>query len=176
MNKAKRASAAHIIEKAERLYIRPNHALCILCTRNAPEPLIQDNLVELRRRMEANPDILVTLTEGCCMVCDSCNVYHPGEHLCYHGHPKSILRDLRMLEVLGLKPGATLPARELYRLIFERIKSLKDICGWGDGTNYAPMWSPCDGFQGMAFEEAKAQGFPGMNNASDNKCILEHNV
>ena len=160
MAEAKRTSAAHIVEKADRLYIRPNHALCILCTRNKTAPLMEDNLVELRRRMEENPDIPVTLCEGCCMVCDPCNIYHRGEHLCYAAHPKNVLRDLRMLEVLGLAPGATLPARELYRRIFARIKSLKDICGWGDGSDYALMWSPCGGSGGTALEDAKAKGFP----------------
>ncbi|MBI2441426.1 MAG: hypothetical protein HYV35_08660 [Lentisphaerae bacterium] len=159
MRAAKRASVARIA-RAERLYIRPNHALCIICTRRETEPLIEDNLVELRRRMETEPDILVTLTEGCCMVCDPCNVYHPGEHLCYAAHPKNVLRDLRMLEMLGLKPGATLPARELYRLIFARIHSLKSVCGWGDGTDYAPLWAPCGRWRGTALADAQAEGFP----------------
>jgi hypothetical protein len=161
MRKAKRTSADHIAQRAGRLYIRPNHLLCIICTRAKPEPLIEDNLIELRQRMEADPEIPVTLTEGCCMVCDPCNVYHPGENLCYHAHPKNVLRDLRMLAVLGLPPGATLPARELYRRIFERIKTLRDICGWGDGSNYAPMWAPCGGFEGPALAEAKRQNFLG---------------
>lgn len=158
MREAKRVSAAHIA-RAERLHIRPNHALCILCTRQVTEPLIEDNLVELRRRMEEKPDIPVTLTEGCCMVCDPCNVYHPGEHFCYYAHPKNVLRDLRMLEMLGLKPGATLPARELYRLIFKRIHNLQAVCGWGDGTDTAIIWAPCGSWQGTAIEDAKAEGF-----------------
>ena len=50
------------------------------------------------------------------MVCDPCNVYHRGENLCYHAHIKNSLRDLMILERLGLKPGATLTARELYHI------------------------------------------------------------
>jgi hypothetical protein len=161
MREAKRASRTHIVEQAKRLYIRPNHLLCILCTRHQQEPLIEDNLVELRQKMEANPEIPVTLTEGCCMVCDPCNIYHSGEHICYGAHPKNVLRDLRMLEVLGLPPGATLPARELFHRVFERIHALKEICGWGDGSNYAPMWAPCTGFQGTALQDARNQGFLG---------------
>ncbi|MHC4915778.1 MAG: hypothetical protein ACYTGB_09830 [Planctomycetota bacterium] len=147
MSAAKRDSARFILEEAERLYIRPCHCLCILCnTVENPdrEPLAEDNLVELFRRMTRDPDIPVTLSEGCCMVCDPCNVYHPGEHLCYHAHIKNSLRDLAILERLGLAPGATLPARELYRLIYERIGSLKDICGWRDGSETAPWWAPCN--------------------------------
>lgn len=159
MRAAKRLSAARIA-CAKRLYIRPNHALCMVCTRGETKPLIEDNLVELRRRMEKHPDIPVTLTEGCCMVCDPCNVYHPGEHLCYTAHPKNVLRDLRMLAILGLKPGATLPARALYRLIFERIPRLQAVCGWGDGSDYAPMWAPCGSWQGTTIADVKADGFP----------------
>jgi hypothetical protein len=146
MRGAKRRSARFILKAATRLYIRPSHCLCILCNTVADperEPLIEDNLVELFQRMTREPDIPVTLSEGCCMVCDACNVYHAGEHLCYHGHVKSALRDLMVLERLGLKPGATLPARELYRRIYERIGSLKEICGWRDGSSTAPLWAPC---------------------------------
>ena len=142
MKRAKAASA-QAIQKADRLFIRPNHTLCILCTASKNDPLIEDNLVELRRRMEDEPDIPVTLTEGCCMVCDPCNVYHPGENLCYHAHIKNTLRDLMILERLGLRPGATLPARELYDRLYRRIRHLKEICGWRDGSDTAPFWSPC---------------------------------
>ena len=159
MHAAKQTSAAFIREKAQCLYIRPAHALCILCTRQAMEPLNEDNLVELRQRMEADPGIPVTLSEGCCMVCDPCNVYHPGEHLCYHAHPKNVLRDLRMLEILGLAPGTTLPARELYRRIFEKIPHCSTVCGWGDGSDTTPFWAPCGSWQTTALEDARAEGF-----------------
>jgi hypothetical protein len=111
----------------------------------------------LLRRMRQEPDIPVTLTEGCCMVCDPCYQYHEGEHLCYHGHIKNTLRDLMLLERLGLPPGATLPAREVYRLIHERLDTLKDICGWRDGTNTAPFWSPCG--DGKSYLSVKGNEF-----------------
>ena len=160
MNADKARSARNILVRATRLFIRPSHCLCILCnTVQDPhcEPLAEDNLVELFRRMVREPDIPVTLSEGCCMVCDPCNVYHPGENLCYHGHVKSALRDLMVLEKLGLKPGATLPARELYRLIYERIGSLKEICGWRDGSNTALYWAPC-GYDRPVLADARERG------------------
>jgi hypothetical protein len=160
MHQAKQRSARFILTQARRLYIRPDHCLCILCnTHRQPgrEPLIEDNLIELFQRMTREPDIPVTLTEGCCMVCDPCNVYHGGEHLCYHGHVKNALRDLMVLERLGLEPGATLPARELYRRIYQRIGSLKEICGWRDGGNTAPFWAPC-AYDRPVLEDARKQG------------------
>jgi len=157
MRLAKARSARHILAEARRLYIRPNHCLCILCNASSPEPYPEDNLIELFRRMTAEPDIPVTLSEGCCMVCDPCNVYHPGEHLCYHAHIKSALRDLMILERLGLPPGATLPARELYRRIYERIGSLREICGWRDGSNTAPFWAPCN-YDRPVLEDSRKRG------------------
>ena len=160
MRRAKELSARYILEEATHLYIRPSHCLCILCnTVQNPErePLVEDNLVELFRRMQQDPDIPVTLSEGCCMVCDPCNVYHRGENLCYHGHIKSSLRDLMVLERLGLRPGATLTARELYRRIYERIGSLKEICGWRDGSNTALFWAPCN-YGRPVLEDARKAG------------------
>mgnify|MGYP001809851187 CR=1 FL=1 len=159
MATAKRTSAEYIEKEAPRLYIRPNHVLCILCTRAKTEPLIEDNLIELRKRMEANPDIPVVLTEGCCMVCDACNEYHPEEHICFHAHPKNVLRDLNILATLGLQPGAEISARELYRRVYERIPNLKAICGWGDGSSTTPFWGSCGNHSGSAIADAKNSGF-----------------
>ena len=143
MTGAKAKSGQYIMEKAERLYMRPQHILCLLCRPDKTHILIEDNLIEFLRRMEENPDIPVTLVEGCCEACDPCCEYHVGEHLCYHTHVKNSLRDLMILERLGLAPGATLPARELYQRTYERIKTLKEICGWRDGSSTAPYWAPC---------------------------------
>jgi hypothetical protein len=154
MNAAKAASVERI-RSAKRLYLRPNHVLCILCTAQAVEPLREDNLVEMRRRMEAEPEIPVVLTEGCCMVCDPCNVYDPERNLCYHAHIKNTLRDLMILERLGVPSGGELSARELYSRVYERIGSLKEICGWRDGSDTAPCWSPC-AYKVPALDDARA--------------------
>lgn len=145
MARAKERSARFIMEKADRLFIRPAHLLCILCASAKDEPLIEDNLVELRKRMEADPSIPVTLSEGCCMVCDACNVYHPSTHVCYHAHFRNGLRDLMFLRILDLKPGDTLPAGELYARIYERLGKLGDVCQWGDGLVVTQLWSSCGG-------------------------------
>ena len=92
------------------------------------------------------------------MACDPCSVYYPPENVCYHVHFKNSLRDLMILERLGLAPGAELPASELYALVFERISSLKEICGWRDGSNTALFWAPC-GYEVPVLEEAKNSGF-----------------
>ncbi|NPV46644.1 MAG: hypothetical protein HPY69_06785 [Armatimonadetes bacterium] len=170
MAAAKQASARYIREQADRLFIRPAHLLCILCTADQQEPLIQDNLVELRQRMEADPDIPVTLTEGCCMVCDSCNVYDPARHLCYHGHIKAALRDLMVLELLDLAPGATLPAGDLYQRIYDCIGSLKEVCGWRDGSSTAPFWGPCS-YDRPVLEQAREMGLLTVRPTRENRGV-----
>jgi hypothetical protein len=51
-------------------------------------------------------------------------------------------RDLDMLQKLGLEFGSSMKARDLFRLIFERIPTTKEICG---RENVMPsVWSdPC---------------------------------
>ncbi len=73
-------------------------------------------------------------------------------------------KDLDVLQKLGLKYGDTLPARQLYRLVFERIPSTRDICGYGDGEERAPEWSICDGAKkDEPYQKARAGrlGIPG---------------
>ena len=101
--------------------------------------------IEINEQKTGKPRRL-TLNRACVAAIESLiakKTYHPGEHLCYHGHIKSSLRDLMVFERLGLKPGDTLPARRIYKRVYERIDHLHEICGWGDGRNTAPFWSPC---------------------------------
>jgi len=48
-------------------------------------------------------------------------------------------RDLDMLQRLGLTFGSSMPARELFRLIFERIPSTAEICR-RDGSLCPSVW------------------------------------
>lgn len=155
MHDAKASTSTYIRKGADTLVIRPTHLLCLLCQRHRTDVIIEDNLIELRDRMEADPEVPVRITEGCCMVCDPCQVFHPGENVCYHGHPKNILRDLLILEKLDLAPGAVLPARELYQRIYDRIDSTMEVCAWGDELNSTPFWAPCGGCRDRAIERAR---------------------
>ncbi len=57
-------------------------------------------------------------------------------------------KDLDCFQVLGLMPGDTLPARELLDLIFARIGSTTEICGYGTGEVTAQEWRVCGGPSG----------------------------
>jgi len=143
-----RARNVQEIATAERLYIRPHHIMCLACWFNGGEgqsPRPNDTLYEILLRIREKPDIPVTLVEGTCMACDCCDGLHPENGRCVHdgGLIRDYKKDLDVLQKLGLMPGATLPANELIKLLFERIPSTRDICGYGDGIVTSREWAIC---------------------------------
>ena len=138
---------------SERLYIRPHHLMCMACYYNGGKgnvPRENDNLYEAIKRIQENPDVEITLVEGCCMLCAPCDGYDPKTHRCVHGGGliRDYKKDLDVFQKLGLMPGATMKARELYDLLFERIPSTRDVCGYGDGVVTSHEWSICGGSDG----------------------------
>ena len=143
------------IRTGGRLYIRPHHLMCFACgyaggENDAPRP--NDTLFELFERIRNEPDVPVTLVEGCCMACDCCDGFDPATGRCVHagGLIRDYKKDLDVFQKLGLMPGATMPARELIALIFERIPSTRDVCGYGDGVLTSHEWAICSDGDGNA--------------------------
>ena len=65
-------------------------------------------------------------------------------------------KDLDVLQLLGLQYADTLPARRLYRLLFQRISTTTQICGYGDGVVRGAEWSICGGQRGNdAYRKAR---------------------
>jgi hypothetical protein len=145
----KETSAKRILE-AKKLLIRPHHLLCMACfygnNMDKFEPVQEDNLYEVIKVIQANPTFPITLVEGCCMICSPCSSYDPGKNICFGDESMSLRdekKDLDVLQKLNLQYGDTLPAQKIFELIFKRICSTKEICGWGDGYVRAPEWSIC---------------------------------
>ena len=142
-------SSAAAIYQAPALQIRPHHLLCMSCFHGGKDtlaPIEEDNLFEAINAIQKQPDIPVTLIAGVCMICPPCGKYDPVHKLCVGGRSMALRdqkKDLDVLQKLGLKYGDTLPARTLYQLVFERILSTRDICGYGDGETRATEWSIC---------------------------------
>ena len=114
------------IYTGERLYIRSHHLMCIACSYNGGElntPRPEDTIYEAILRIQEKPDIEITLVEGCCTLCDPCDGYDPETDRCVHGGGliRDYKKDLDVFQKLGLMPGATMKARELYALLFEKI-------------------------------------------------------
>lgn len=158
MQAAKEASCAEIAQ-TNRLRIRPHHLLCITCFwgtgKDAPIP--EDNLWEPLLRMRENPDIEVELVEGACIVCPPCHGYDPQRQICDTlCGLRDRLKDLNVLQRLGLAPGDVRTARELYNLIWERIPDIRDIC---DNMNPTVLeWHDCSGCRDGRFARARARG------------------
>jgi len=141
------------IESEARLYVRPHHLMCLACwyaggKNQTPRP--NDTLYEIWCRIRTDPDVPITLVEGCCEACDCCDGYHPESGRCVHsgGLIRDYKKDLDCFQKLGLMPGATLKAKELLHLLFERIPSTRDICGYGDGVVTSEEWRICGGPNG----------------------------
>ncbi|MBI3947133.1 MAG: hypothetical protein HY321_14505 [Armatimonadetes bacterium] len=152
---AYRSRNAEQITDGERLFIRPHHLMCLSCWHNGGQgkgPRSNDTLYEVLQRVRRDPDVPITLVEGCCMACDCCDGFHPENGRCVHdgGLIRDYKKDLDVFQRLGLMPGATLPAREAFALLFERVPSTRDICGFGDGVLRSREWTICGGPDGSA--------------------------
>jgi len=159
--RVKKASAEAMYQ-ADMLLIRPHHLMCMACFHGGREkikPIEADNLFEAIDVIQKNPDVPVKLIRGCCMICTPCGRYNPETGLCSGGLSMNLRdqkKDLDVLQKLGLKYGDVLPGRELYALLFERIHSTTQICGWGDAVVRAPEWSICGGPEGnKGYEKAR---------------------
>jgi len=159
---SKKTSAVAIYQ-APVLRIRPHHLLCMSCFHGGKEklaPIAADNLFEAIDAIHKNPDIPVTLIAGVCMICPPCPSYDPVNRLCLGGRSMALRdqkKDLDVLQKLGLKYGDTLPARKLYDLLFQRIASTRDICGYGDAEARSPEWSVCGSARNDApYQKARA--------------------
>lgn len=136
------------INTADRLYVRPHHLMCLSCwyaggQNQSPRP--SDTLCEIWQRIRREPEVPITLVEGTCMACDCCDGFHPVNGRCVHscGLIRDYKKDLDVFQKLGLMPGATVKARGLFALLFKRIPSTRDICGYGDGIVRSEEWKIC---------------------------------
>ena len=141
------------IETGDRLFVRPHHLMCLACwyaggKNRSPRP--NDTLFEIWQRIRREPDVSITLVEGTCMACDCCDGFHPSNGRCVHscGLIRDYKKDLDVLQKLGLMPGATMKACELFALLFQRIPSTRDICAYGDGIERSEEWKICSGPDG----------------------------
>ncbi|MBM3235171.1 hypothetical protein FJZ31_02610 [Candidatus Poribacteria bacterium] len=129
--------------------IRPHILLCAVCQYGGGvrPPFKPDNLPELIQLILKEPDTLITLAEGAdWMMCAPCPNCVPRLNACVNvngsGGLTNQLRDLRTLQKLSLTYGTTMNARELYKLIFEKIPSTLDICRL-DSPNPSVWWDGC---------------------------------
>jgi len=151
------------IAQGEQLYIRPHHLMCLCCwyaggQGQSPRP--NDTLYEVLQRIQQQPDVPITLVEGCCQACECCDGFHPETGRCVHagGLVRDFKKDLDVFQKLGLMPGATMEARELFDLLFERVPSVRDICAYGDEVVRSEEWQICGGVYREGYELTRRTG------------------
>jgi hypothetical protein len=150
------------IEEDDIVCIRPHHLMCLACWYAGGEgkgPRPNDTLYEILVRIRRDPDVPIRLVEGCCIACDCCEGYHPETGRCVHsgGLIRDYKKDLDVLQKLGLMPGDTMGAREMFDLLFQRIPSTRDVCGYGDGVVRSEEWRICGDPNGQPGYEATAK-------------------
>ena len=147
------------IESNDGLFVRPHHLMCLSCWYGEGElsPLPNNTIFEIWKRVRSEPDVPITLVEGTCMVCDCCDGFHPPTGRCVHagGLIRDYKKDLDVFQKLGLMPGTSMKARDLFALLYERIPSTRDICAYGDGIVQSNEWSICSSSNGTGYEKAR---------------------
>jgi len=151
-----------VMYEADRLKIRPHHLMCMTCFygRQDFEPISEDNLFEAIDIIQKTPEIPIELVCGPCQICPPCYNYCPESGHCVSPFTMAVrdeLKDLSVLQVLGLKYGDILPARELYTMLYDKIHSQTQICGYGDGMVTSPEWTVCTAGPEPGPEYAKAR-------------------
>ena len=148
MEREKKASLAAMLQ-AEAIPVRPHILLCAVCQYGGGvrPPFKPDNLPELLQLILQKPNTRITMAEAAdWMMCAPCPNRAPRLNACVNvkgsGGLTNQLRDLRTLQRLGLTYGATMNAKELFRLILERIPSTLDVCRL-DSPAPSVWWDPC---------------------------------
>ncbi len=147
-----------------RLFVRPHHLMCFSCWYAGGKgegPRSNDTLYEIWQRIRREPDVPVTFVEGTCMACDCCDGFYPPSGRCAHagGLIRDYLKDLIVFQKMGLMPGATMKGREAFSLVFEKIDSTRDVCGYGDGIVRSQEWAICGDPKGNpGYEQTRISG------------------
>jgi hypothetical protein len=150
---------------ADLLRIRPHHMMCMSCFYGGHEelaPIEEDNLFEAIDIVQQRPEIPIELVRGPCMICPPCHGYDPAGDRCIAGVGMALrdeLKDLDVLQRLGMAYGDRLPAHELFARLYDRIPSTRVICGHGDGVYRGPEWRVCGGPEGdTRYVKARDEG------------------
>ena len=147
--KREKAESLAAMYKAEAISVRPHILLCAACQcgGGTRPPFAEDNLPELIELILKKPDALLRMAPHAdWMMCAPCPYRAPGLCGCVNnkgsGGLPNELRDLRVLQKLGLTYGSTVKARDLYKLVFERIPGTLEICRL-DHAKPSAWWSGC---------------------------------
>lgn len=139
------------LHAANEVTIRPHILLCAVCQygNGVRPPFQEDNLPDLLDLvLHKHPNLLIKMARGAdWMMCAPCPSRVSTLNACVNtlgsGGLSNEKRDLDMLQKLGLHFGSSLPAKELYQLIFERIPTTQEICRRDGNCCPCVWWDGC---------------------------------
>ena len=144
-----KADSLAAMEAAESIRVRPHILLCSVCQYGGGTrpPYPEDNLPELLALILEKPDTRVTMSPHAdWMMCAPCPYRAADINGCVNnrgaGGLANQMRDLRVLQKLGLTFGSTLTGHELYRRVFDRISGTLEICRI-DVSRPSVWWTGC---------------------------------
>ena len=129
------------MEGYESLHVRPYELMYIVSKLGSGETddLNDDRLNEIYRKVRENPETPVTLR------CNASEVYRYQDPGTREDTPEGALynrkRDIDIIQRMGLVPGATGPARDLFARLFSNIPSATGILRYDSVTS--PAWKGC---------------------------------
>ncbi len=139
------------------LTLRPYQLLCTVCSlgEEGKEPVKQyEKCKHIRDILRKNPDMPVTL------VCHAGDLYAYQDSGVEEDTPESEeynrKRDLDILQILGLAPGCTLPARALFKTLLMGVSTVSGICSYNTVTGGA--WKGCPKATSSNYERGYEKG------------------
>ncbi|NUQ61529.1 MAG: hypothetical protein HUU20_03510 [Pirellulales bacterium] len=138
------------------LEVRPYQLMCIVCRIGAPEagPPADPRLAQILAAVREDPKTPLRLR----MNADSVYRYQnpgPGEDS-PEGELFNAKRDIDILQKLGMVPGDTRPAIDIFQRLLTNISTAKGICGYGAAT--AETWRGCSRAESGNYEKGHARG------------------
>ena len=147
---------------ADAIPVRPHILVCAVAQygNGVRPPYPPDNLPEMLQHILKHPETPIALVGGAdWTMCGSCPSRVPAMNACVCGQIGSgglynELKDLNLLQALGLTYGTTMPARDIYALIFERVTDVAGVCALTNGLPDTSVWrdgcgksdTPCPGY------------------------------
>lgn len=176
---AEKRGSIQALEQAQTVRIRPHILVCAICqyANDVRPPFAEDNLPEFLQMVLAGRDLQVELvTQADWDMCAPCPWRSPEHNACITGKfccggLYNEMKDLEVLQALGLTYGTTMGAREIYRLILERITTTHGVCAltkvavpdysvWKDACSTMPTPGAYERGREMLWEAFGCEGTP----------------
>ncbi len=154
-----KAASLEAMRSADAIRIRPHILLCAVAQygRGIRPPFPEDNLPELLQHVIDHPEVHIEMAGGADeMMCQPCPVRCVSRGTCIgpgfvnSGGLFNELKDLRILQILGITFGQSLPACELFQRIFQRIPTTVNSCAIERLVPETSVWwdpCPCGGYE-----------------------------